>query len=312
MMVTCSEITIGKLVFNYLHNAEATADWEQLTNSCTVQLPANLSLNRNRLRNLVKPGDSVAIKAGYNGILHDVFKGYVAGISPKVPIEFRCEDDMYLLKQSTINDHINNCSLSMLIKKHFNDIETDAVDAELGNFRMENLNRAKILQKLKELGLHSFFRQGVLVIGKPYDPAFAQRITFHLNGEKCNIIEDNLEYRRAQDVKLLVTAISLYPDGKRKEVKIGDQGGESRTLNYYNLSVEELRKAAERDYTRLIYDGYRGSFSTFLEPYVRQGDIVVLESPEESDRTGAFWVDKVVYKLSNDGFRQEIKLGPRA
>ncbi len=311
-MVTCSEITIGKLVFNYLHDAEVTADWEQLTNICTVKLPANLSLNRNRLRDLVKPGDSVAIKAGYNGILHDIFKGYVAGISPKVPIEFRCEDDMYLLKQSTINDHINNCSLSKLIKKHFNDIETDAVDAELGNFRMENLNRAKILEKLKELGIHSFFRQGVLVIGKPYDPAFSRKVTFHLNGEKCNIIEDNLEYRRAQDVKLLVTAISLYPDGKRREVKIGDQGGESRTLNYYNLSVEELRKAAERDYTRLIYDGYRGSFSTFLEPYVRQGDIVVLESPEESDRTGAFWVDKVVYKLSNDGFRQEIKLGPRA
>jgi hypothetical protein len=312
MRVSGSYITIGKLVFGFLHEAEATADWEQLTNNCTIQMPANLSLDRNRLRNLVSPGDRVMVRAGYDGILHDIFKGYVAGISPKVPIEFRCEDEMYRLKQSTINDHINGCTVSALLKKHFNDIATDAVDAELGSFRIENLNRAKILEKLKEIGLHSFFRQEVLVIGKPYDPAFARKVTFHLSGEQRNIIEESLEYRRAKDVKLMVTAISLYPDGKRKEVKVGDQGGETRTLNYYNLSVEELTKAAHRDYSRLIYDGYRGSFTAFLEPYVRQGDIVVLKSPEESDRAGAFWVDKVVYKCNTDGFRQEIKLGPKA
>lgn len=312
MRVTDIKIQIGKFAFSYVHNVEASTDWENLTNTCVIKLPANLSLNVNKLRDLIRPGDKVEINAGYDANLNLIFKGYVAAISPTTPIELRCEDEMYLLKQSTINDHLYNCKLSTLLKRHFNDIAINFIDAEIGDFRIENMNRAKVLDKLKEWGIHSFFRQGVLVVGKPYDATFARKIVYHITGTKCNVIDDNLEYRRASDIKLRVTAISLYPDGSRKEVKIGDEGGENRTLNYYNLSVNELSKAAQRHYERMVYDGYRGSFTTFIEPFVRQGDIVVLKSVENSDRTGEFWVDKVTYRLGTDGFRQEIKIGPKA
>lgn len=312
MKVTSIKIQIGKLAFDYVHNVEASTDWENLTNTCVIRLPANLSLNVNKLRDLIKPGDKVEINGGYNGKLNWIFQGYVAGIKPTTPIELRCEDGMYILKQSTINDHLYNCKLSTLFKKYFNDIAIDFIDVEIGDFRIENMNRAKVLEKLKEWGIHSFFRQGVLVVGKPYDVQYARKIVFHINGSQRNIIDDNLEYRRARDIKLCVKAISLYPDGSKSEVKIGAEGGENRTLNYYNLSINELTKAAQRDYERMVYDGYRGSFTTFLEPFVRQGDIVLLNSSENSDRTGEFWVDKVTYRLGTDGFRQEIKLGPKA
>lgn len=307
--LTC-DIAIGKLRFDYVHQLTVQTGWEKQTSTATIQLPAALKVNRNKLRSLLAPGDPVHIQTGYDGRLNNIFNGYITGLSPRTPLEITCEDEMWKLKQSTITDSLKNAHLQDLLNKHFKGYSTNVLNTQLGNYHIDKCSRAKVLEKIKEqFGLYGFFRKGVLVIGKPYDPQTAQRVKFRF---QYNIISDELEYKRKEDVRLQVTAISNQPNGHRIEVKLGDTDGEQRTLNYYNLPKAELQKAAEREIDRLRYDGYRGSFTAFGEPFVMQGDIVELMHPEESDKAGAYWVDAVDYAFGVSGYRQTIKLGPKA
>lgn len=308
-ILTCN-ITIGRLEFTFVNAVEVISAWENLTDTARITLPSNIKVNRNRLRSVIAPGDVVRIDLGYDGRNRTVFQGYVTGIKPATPIEITCEDESYQLKQNTITDTMQDADLQALLDKHFPGYQTRILNTQIGTYQIDNWSQALLLDKIKEqFGLYSFFRDGVLVVGRIYDSATARRVRFRF---QYNIIEDDLEYRRKEDVRLLVHAISNQPGGERIEVRLGDPDGQKRSLNFYKLSKEELEEAAQRELDRLKYDGYHGTFTAFGEPPVRHGDIVVLEHPEDSDKQGSYFVDSVEYTFGVDGFRQKIKLGPRA
>ncbi|HSW64984.1 MAG TPA: hypothetical protein VLH56_16980 [Dissulfurispiraceae bacterium] len=274
-----------------------------------MQLPANLKVDKTRLRELIAPGDPVAVNCGYDNDMHRVFTGYVAGVAPKVPIEILCEDEAWKLKQSNITDSLRDAKLQDLVNKHFKGYETRILDTAIGNYQIDNASQAKILQSLREqFGLYGFFRQGVLVIGRVYDTQTASRHTINFN----RIIEHDLQYRRKEDIRLQVIATSNNPDGSKTEVRLGDADGEQRSLNFYNLPMAALRQAAEREMERLKHDGYRGSMTCFGAPFVQHGDIIELINNEKSDTSGRYWVDAVSYSFGVGGYRQKIKLGPKA
>jgi len=302
-------ITIGSFVFDYVHQIEVESSWERLTDTGKILLPANLKIDKNKLRDLMAPGDPVSIECGYQGDANRVFGGYVSGIAPKVPIEILLEDEAWMLKQSTITDSLRNARLSDLMAKHFQGYQTRILDTDIGNYQIDNASRAKILQSLREqFGLYGFFRQGVLVVGMVYDTQTAA--THVMSFER--IIEHDLQYKRMEDIRLQVTAISNNPDGSKTEVRLGDADGEQRSLNFFNLPMAALRDAATREMDRLKYDGYRGSMTCFGQPFVKHGDIIELINNEKADTTGRYWVDAVNYSFGVGGYRQKIKLGPRA
>lgn len=305
-------MSIGALVFSFVHQVDVKTSWENLTDVATIQLPQNLKLDSQKLRTVIKPGDAVEIRCGYDGDLKKIYSGYIVGISPKVPVEILCEDESWQLKQNTITDSLQNSDIESLFKKHFNEYKFRVLNTHIGNYQIDKASRAKILLAIKQqFGLYSFFRNGVLTCGFVYDLETANRVTLDLqknNTEKTH----SLTYMRKEDVRLQVVAISNNSDGSKLEIRIGDEEGEQRSLNFFNLGEKELREAANREMERLKYDGYRGTFKTFGAPLVRHGDIVTLTNPEESDKTGSFWVDAVDYEFGVSGFRQTIKLGPKA
>jgi len=299
----------NRYTFDFVHSIEIESSWDMLTDTCNILLPMNLKMDGNKLRSMIAPGNPVSIELGYGEQLTRVFEGYIVGIRPKTPIEIHCEDGMYSLKQSAIKKTIKSASLKKIVTECFSGIEVEYEDVEIGTFVIDGLSPAKILEKLRESrGLHSFFRKGKLIIGKTYNDATA---TTHTFGFYYNILEENLEYQRKEDMKLKVTAISNNPNGTIKEVKVGDNEGEERTLNFYNIGSDALKKFAMAELNRLKYDGFHGDFTVFGDPVVFHGDIVTLEHPQESDKTGSYWVDKVVYKFGVDGFRQTITLGAK-
>lgn len=311
MLLLSSKIQLGRIAAEFVHEVEVTAGWEQITGTAKITMPAAVKLNKDELRKLLAPGDKVEIALGYDGDLIIVYTGYITGISTKVPIEINCEDEMWQLKQTVVTDNMVNATVDDLLAKHFAGYKTNTLNAKLGaQFMLDNLNLAKVLQKLREeFGLYSFFRGDVLHVGKVYDAANAKRVKFVF---ERNIIEDDLEYKRKEDVRIEVAAISNMRDGTKVEVKLGDKGGDQRTLNFYDLSQADLKEAATRELDRLKYDGFRGSITAFGAPHVRQGDIVELSHPRDADKAGDYWVDKVTYTFGVNGYRQKIQLGPRA
>lgn len=312
MKVLVCKILIGNIVFNCVNSVEIESSWELLTDKAVIKLPGNLKLNNNKLSKYIKHGDTVSVKIGYNNHLNTVFTGYITNIKPKVPIEISCEDEMWNLKQDTIVDSGKKMNLEKLVNKHYSDYKVNYYNIELGNYYIDNVSRAKVLEQIKsDFGLYSFFRNDSLVIGKRYDKNTANTLVFKLDSNESNIVTDNLEFKSKDQVRLKIKAISNNADGSKTEIELGSSDGESRTLNFYNLSKSELKEAADREKERLIYDGWRGSFTAFGEPFVKQGDIVKLKLTVESDKEGFYWVDSVKTSFSTGGFRQEIKLGAR-
>ena len=309
MEILKCDIQIGKLSFQWVNSIEVESSWQMLTDNATIVLPANIKVDKNKLSEQIKTGDKVTIKTGYKERLNTVFIGYVTYVKPSVPIEITCEDEMWKLKQVSINVSGRAKDLDEFMHQYYSDYEVDALNIAIGKYYYANKSKAKVLEELKsDFGLYAFFRNEKLVVGKQYSGSGSAKIKFKLD---YNIITDELEYKRKDQIKLKVKAISNNADGTKLEIELGDADGESRTLNFYDLTKSELKEFAQREIERLKYDGWRGSFTAFGEPFVRHGDVVELEHAEDSDKKGSYYVDKVVYTFGIDGYRQEITLGAK-
>ncbi len=309
MEILRCDIQIGGLSFQWVNSIEIESSWQMLTDNATIVLPANIKVDKNKLSKQIKSGDKVTIKTGYKERLNTVFVGYVTYVKPSVPIEITCEDEMWKLKQVSINASGRAKDLDEFMRKYYPEYDVDALNISIGKYYYANKSKAKVLEELKsDFGLYAFFRDKKLVVGKQYSGSGSAKVKFKLD---YNIITDDLEYKRKDQVKLKVKAISNNADGTKLEIELGAADGESRTLNFYDLTKSELKEFAQREMERLKYDGWRGSFTAFGEPFVKHGDVVELEHAEDSDKKGAYYVDKVVYTFGVDGYRQEITLGAK-
>ena len=75
-----------------------------------------------------------------------------------------------------------------------------------------------------------------------------------------------------------------------------------------NITVEELRKHANRFLDRLKINGWVGNFTTFLQPRVKHGDVVELIDSQVPDRNGKYYVKRVSTSFGMEGGRQTIEL----
>lgn len=306
-------IELEKFDFKYVCELQIEKSWKNFTSTASVKFPRKIKDRDKLLQDLVKRGDSIDISIGYDDTLINRFTGYVTSVKPTIPIEITCDDGMFLLKQKsvapkswktcTVNDVLDYCGIT-----NYDTLGT----IQLGTFQVTPAmsNVVKVLEAIKDqTRLSVFMRSGKVIIGKQYDKTTANTHTFKF---RYNIIEHDLSFKRKDEIKLKVTAISNKSDGTKIEVKVGDTEGEERTLNYYNLSESQLKDIATTEIDKLKYDGYRGKFTVFGIPAVEVGDIIDLKDDEYPERAGMFWVDAIEIKAGfGIGIRQEITLGAK-
>ncbi|AHJ98928.1 hypothetical protein [Hymenobacter swuensis] len=315
-------IQIGPLKLDFVTEVSIESSWQQLTDTCAIRLPRRIALlgRDGFLPDVVKVGDRVVVRYGYDGALRTEFSGYVVGVKTGPPAEITCEDDMWLLKRKPMTKSWRSVSLQTLLEyvraqsgQSF-PIQTLGA-AELGKFTINQATGAQVLEALrKDYGIRCFFREGTLVAGDPYKArAKAPR---HVLAFRRNVISNDLTYARAQDFRIKVRAISHVAGprkGQKRVVKeFGDPDGELRTLNFSGVPAAQLEARAREELARLRFDGYRGSLTTFGLPLVEHGDVVVVQDPDYPEREGAFSVDKVSKSFGTGGSRRVITLGPKA
>jgi len=296
---------------------------------------------------LILRGDKIKIELGYNypdATLNEVietnvvFEGYINKIQNKMPITLECEDRMWQLKQIKVPDKSfsNKTYTVQKMIQEFLDAQDSTKDIKLitgssigqkietnlnAEFRTQNDTIGSVIKRLKEEArLYSYFRnQNELRCASiVYFPS--DRKTSVFNFQK-NIISDNLEYKKKEDIKLGATCISLNvkdagtnKNGTKKtkkerlEVFVGDKDGELRTLHYADKSIAEMKVLGERELRRFFYTGYFGSFTTFGLPKVKHGDEVVLEDKVLPERNGSYLVKSVKTTFGQGGYRQDVEL----
>lgn len=319
MFKLCSYITIGTFLFTYVNEVEIESSWQSMTDKATIKLPRNLKLKFDNLRDIIRQGDIVQIKLGYDNNLIEEFRGYVTAVKPTIPLEIECEDGFYMLKRIQVKPKSwRQVDLNDVVKYICPGVKHKTLPAELGAFRIDQDTNtaAKVLAKIKEAyGLYSFFRKGVLIIGLEYDPETQQEAVFNLQKNVPENGISDLEFLRKEDVKIKVKAISMTPDNKERTIILGDKDSdaEERTLHCgYNMTKEALKKFAEQQMSRLKYDGYRGGFTAFGIPVVRHGDIADIINEEYPEQDGKYHIMSTVKTFGQGGYRQKIKLDNKA
>ena len=315
-----TRLTISGFVFEFVNQFEIVSSWENLTDTCSIVIPKKIVYKRDgvRLDNITegsnpvfKRGDAVKIETGYDDNLTTRFEGFLSEITPNLPLMFECQDLLWKLKQTTVDKFSEkNVTLKSLLTAIMpTDIPFSALDFTLGLFRVQKATVAEVLEYLKKTyGIISYFRDGVLISGFAYTGTeAADRTVLKFQLEDGNVVDDsNLVYKRDDDVKIKVKAISIHPDNTKTEIETGDSEGELRTLHFYDVSETELRRLANEKIERLKYEGWRGSFTGFLEPEVKHGDVVNIVSTTFPEKNGLYLVKGVTTSVSVEGGGRQV------
>ena len=313
-----------KWVFNALSSCTIVEDTGSLTDTCVIELPKKISWQQDpRPRDQtkaasevpvevpIKRGDRITVKLGYDDHLKVRFSGYIRNVNTKAPIRIECEDEMFLLKLLTAKKRgFPGIKLKELVGflLEGTGVEYKLLDNNiaLGPYRITRSTVAEELNELKrERGLKAYFIQSVLHVG--YDYPFDGRNKESFIHSK-NIINEELDYRREEDIKLKIKATSIDRKNVRSELELGDKDGEEVQVFINNVDRNELKVFAQKAYDRYKYTGHRGSFETFGEPAMHKCDTAHLEPSD--GKQGDYLVKKVEINFGTNGYRQKIDLGP--
>jgi hypothetical protein len=306
-----SDIKISSYSFAAIVDVKVKSSWDLHTDTCQIVIPRKVNWRGRAIafgdNPLIKRGDSVDVSLGYGDINKKVFSGYLHQIKASIPTMINCQDDMWLLKQNTITASFENTTLKdMLFHVLPSSVPFEAPDITLGQLRITNATPAQILEALrKDFFLKSWFRNGTLYVGFAYVPSLQSEYVVRMNK---NVVENNLEYFRQEDIKIRLKMISIQSDNSKIEYETGDATGEQRTLYYYQKTLADLKALADEEIQRLRYEGYRGSIKIFGQPTFNHGDIVDLRDETYPDRDGRYLVKSVEIEFGQSGFRQTLEL----
>lgn len=304
------------LILNTVSEFRMETSYTNLTQTAEICIARKLKyFDRYKIREVFRKGDKVEVWLGYNEDVKLEFVGYIVQVAADFPILLKLEDEMYRLKKKEVNFSHPGITLKKLIKELLPNPEYQVnitYDADFGKVMFSKTNMGEVLDKIKsDWNIHSYFRlvdgKPVLEIGSIYQTETdTEPVLFHL---ERNCVDQQLNYRRKEDIKIIIKGMSILPKGKNIKVEFGDHDGTVQRLTYYNRTQKDLELLVRKDYDRFKQDGMEGSFTALGIPSVRFGQKVKLMSWLYEERNGVFGIEGVTKTFSKNGYRQEIKLG---
>jgi len=316
-------------------------------------------------------GDKVIIQSGYSyynkagnevNTLQTIFTGYISEVTSKKPFVLKLEDNMFILKQHQAKGGNNNffSGSKYTVEKMLSEMISNAglpftvnttTETLLGDYRAEGTICQVLADLQKKYGFEAYFRNNELRCGSiVYYPKDDGNITptgiptYPKFDFQQNIISDDLQYKRKDDIVLSAVCKNTIEemtgkttkDGKQKTKKtrlevlitfqngsatptiiIGtkdnplpvNKGGERHEFTFLGAkTTDDLIKLGTEKLTHYYYTGFKGKFTTFGIPFIQFGNYIDLIDEVLPERNGRYVVKSVEYSGGIDGLRQEISL----
>ncbi len=320
LTMTCKIVFHGNarrkedVILNQITECEFESSFKEMTDRGTITMPRSLKFfEKQNVKEVFRRGDAVTVAFGYDGNNVEEFVGYISEVSADIPIVIKIEDEMFNVRKIPVNFAHKNISLDELLKAIIPGYEIDALEGvQLGAVRLAKTAVGRVLEKLQsEWGLFAYMRGKTVVCGKYYaDESEFPPVKFHL---ERNCVSTSLNYQKKEDISLKIKVVSTLKNGTKIEVDgIGDKDGNERQLTFYNIEVKaELERLGKLEYEKYKQDRFDGSFTAFGIPSVRHGLKAHIKSTLYDDRSGTYYIEKVVKSFGPDGIRQEITLGDK-
>lgn len=308
-------IQIGNFRFPQVSRVSVSSSMNNLTGICTITVPRNLRYNGNDVSKLVKRGDAVVIEAGYDHRNERLFTGYVRSVKTGIPVEIMCDDEMFNLKQVTVeNAHYPSLSINKLLDKYLPaGIERKVTDVNLGEFRINDKpSLAAVLDHIKEnFGLRFYFINRTFYGVLPSAASAtgdATEIDFDLH-----VKQDNIEYLTDDELKVIVKVKTVLPNNQKLEVQEPEKATDGQVHTFLALdkkTEKELREYAKNLLVTFKPGNLRGGFAMFGSPLLRPGDWMKLFDANNTERIGKLaQVAGVEYNIGESYYEQKITLG---
>jgi hypothetical protein len=322
MFVLNSEFQIGKYKWKGCNNVSIKKSIHEYADTAIIKLPASVVMKTNaeyvsvQTHKQFKVGDNVKIRLGYNGKLNDEFVGFVKRVNFKMPCEIECEGYSWILRnrknlKKSWSETTLKEVLEFLIKDTVIKLHPDIPDMPLKNIVLDNASGTEVIEHIKSLlkgVLTCFFMDDTLYMGLAYMDLAKASVKHKLGWN--TIGEDDLKYREAADVKVKIEIEHRKTDGTQIVVSSGAEGGVVRREKVSTVTdAAKLEEIAKAKLLQESYDGYEGTFTTFLLPFVQPGYKDIVTDPRYNERQGNYFVESVETTFGTGGGRRKIQIG---
>lgn len=320
MFVLQAHIIIGSISFTTVNEVVIKRSINEIGATAKITIPASAYLGMEgepvstsvETAQQFKEEDEVTIELGYNADMWTEFVGVVKRVNYTTPVVIECEDAAWYLRRKDVKKSWQATTLKEVLAEVISgtpiNLSSDIADIDITNFEI-NSNGLAALGKIKTyFGLAVYFNlDGSLYAGLSYLPDFGT-VKYRL---RYNTIKDNdLKYRKAEDIKLKAKAIHIKKDNTKIEVEVGDSDGEMRTLYFYDVESEsQLKELATQELEKYKYDGFEGKITTFLQPFAIPAMTAEIEDIDFPARSGSYYIEGTEVRFGTGGARRIIDIG---
>jgi hypothetical protein len=312
------KIMVGKYRVAMLDSVTVKKSVENLADTALIVIPGTIMNRAIQVEDKISVGDKVEIWLGYDDNLKMEFTGYLNSISTDdATIKLECEDGLFAFRKSLKDREYKSISLKNLLAAVVDEVNKAGgtkytvkcdYDFTWEKFTFFKTTAFDVLKKVQdETKANIYFKDDVLHIHPPYSEIMNEKAVifdFARNIEKAD-----LKYVRARDKNVEVEVYMTLPDGTKKTQKVGNSGGQKISKLVSAKDEQSLKNAAESEYNLWVYDGYEGSFTGWLIPYVEPAYKVELRDSEYEYKNGNYYVIATETSFSSSGGVRKIKLG---
>lgn len=309
------DIQVGDYRLGMLEKVEINRSVELLADTAVITLPAaeyNAALD---VESKIRRGDRVVISLGYEetGLVEE-FRGWVQRVgTDNGTVTLECEDDLFKFRVGLDDQQKSNITLADLLRLVVAGIGGGyGIDCSYSwtyeKFTINSATGFDVLKKVQEeSGADIYIQDGVLHVHAPGEKVGKDIIyDFSQNVQSCD-----LNYRRADERRVQVVVKAVMPDGKVKERHYGSTGGDKVEVKCATSDDESMRLRGESEHKRLSFDGYDGSITTWLVPFIMPGDCADLHDADYDYKDGRYYVRAVKTEFGSSGGTRTIELGFR-
>ncbi len=292
------------------NDVKIESSWQSLTGTAEITIPRRVKdFDCMNVTEWFRESDPVEIYLGYNGNLVSEFTGYLAKVPVGIPLVLSLEDEMFQLKRKTVSVSFQNPTLKELLSAIAPGYKIVCDEsAILGSVRFSNMAASAILDELKKTGIHSWF------VGKELHAMNASRIDIApLEVQLERTAGESLKQKAIEDTLVVISLLRKV--GKKIKVEYGEKGAGkriTRELSGISITEAELLAEAKKIYNESKRPGLDGDITLFGLPRVVHGMKINLKSAIYPEKDGVYYIDSVTKTFSEQGYRQQCKLGDKA
>jgi hypothetical protein len=324
---------LAKLIFPSIVNVEIVSSRFEFTDTATVEFSELTYQQNNKISDLIKKGDRIVIELGYfekndenYGYITE-FDGYVSEIIPTSPIQLKCQDEMYILKQDMIETKVfKSTNLKELISYYYKG-ETVIDNADIGDWVIgRNSTLVDVFDELKsKLGILTYFQNKVLYCNAELIKKHEKTVLFDIN-ENVPIDTDQISIENQGNYKLVVHGLSpqkngtkverfcYYKDIGRTQVEVSSDKPEGvlNLVEIPNITQAELDNLIKKRLPKLYEGVTSGEIQTFGQPSFKHSDRAVIRNSKDESVNGTFDIVGVIKRFGvSGGYKQTAKIGLR-